>query len=128
MGDRIKALRQYLGLSQTEFGTRIGVTQNYIWMIESEKRIPSDRTIADICRVFGVSESWIRDGVGEMIPNKTREEELGQLVRRLLDRPDSFCTRLVSVLARFDPDDPRWSLLEEIVDQVAAEQKKEADP
>ena len=58
----------------------------------------------------------------------TREEELGQLVRRLLDRPDSFCTRLVSVLARFDPDDPRWSLLEEIVDQVAAEQKKEADP
>lgn len=128
MGDRIKALRQALGLSQTEFGTRIGVTQNYIWMIESEKRIPSDRTIADICRVFGVSEAWLRDGVGEMIPNKTREEELGQLVRRLLDRPDSFCTRLVSVLARFDPDDSRWSLLEEIVDQVAAEQKKEADP
>lgn len=128
MKDRIKAIRQTLKLTQTEFGKRLGVKGNTITNYETGLRNPSDAVIAAIVREFGVSESWLRTGDGEMLRDYTREEELGQLVRRLLDRPDSFCTRLVSVLARFDPNDPRWSLLEEIVDQVAAEQKKEADP
>lgn len=125
MKDRIKAVRLAMKLTQTEFGERIGVKGNTITNYETGLRNPSDAVITSIVREFGVSESWLRTGDGEMLRNFSREEELGQLIRRMLDRPDSFCTRLVSVLVRFDPDDPRWSLLEEIVDQVVAAQRDE---
>lgn len=67
MNERILAIRKKLGLTQKEFGMHIGgLSQNYIWMIEKGDRVPSDRTISDICREFNVSEAWLRTGEGEM--------------------------------------------------------------
>ena len=66
MNERIRQLRNDLHLSQAEFGAKINLSQNYIWMIEKGDRTPSDRTIADIAREFGVSLAWLEDGEGEM--------------------------------------------------------------
>ena len=53
----IKELREQLGLSQREFGKRIGRTGAYISQIESGKIKASPETIAAIEATFNVGES-----------------------------------------------------------------------
>lgn len=79
MKDRIRALRTAVGLTQEEFAKRVGLSKNYIWMIEKGERIPPDRTITDICQPFGADEIWLRTGTGEMFAPKTRREELEEI-------------------------------------------------
>ena len=38
MNERVKWLRANLGLTQTDFGSRINISQNYVWMIEKGER------------------------------------------------------------------------------------------
>ena len=71
MNRRIASIRKISNLTQDDFGTRIGLSRNYVWMIEKGERIPSDRTIADICREFNVNEHWLRTGEGEIFKEET---------------------------------------------------------
>jgi transcriptional regulator with XRE-family HTH domain len=41
-GGEIKAIRLALGLSQTQFGDRLGITHNYLSELENNKKKPSD--------------------------------------------------------------------------------------
>lgn len=66
VNDRIKVLRSHLGLTQTEFGDKIGFKQNTIGQMESGSRGITDRTIILICQTFDISEAWLRTGRGEM--------------------------------------------------------------
>ena len=122
MQNRIKVLRKSLGLNQTEFGARLGVAQSTVGGWEGGFREVSDAIVKSICREFGVSETWLRTGAGEMRADTAREEELGRLLGELLaDRPESFRTALLTTLLRFSPDGPEWAVLERIYDGLAAE-------
>lgn len=66
MKDRIKEIRKQKGLTQAEFGERVGVKGNTITTYENGTRTPSDAVIISICREFGVNERWLRTGEGEM--------------------------------------------------------------
>lgn len=66
MNERIKKIRKFFELTQTEFAERIGSVQNTITGYESGRRSPSNQVIALICREFGVNEDWLRNGAGEM--------------------------------------------------------------
>lgn len=79
MNLRIIELRKALSLTQKAFGEKIGLTQNYVWMIEKGERSPADRVVSDICRVFGVSEDWLRTGEGEMFRKASRAEEIERM-------------------------------------------------
>jgi transcriptional regulator with XRE-family HTH domain len=115
MKDRIKKIRSSAKLTQEQFGSKIGVSQNYIWMLETGAREPGDRTVRDICREFGVSESWLRTGEGDMFIPTSREEEMAKLLKDLMaDSPDSFRSALITTLLRFRPDGPEWAILETI--------------
>lgn len=77
MNERIKELRERLGMSQTEFAESLNLKRNSISLIEVGKRNPSDRTILDICNKFDVSEDWLRSGTGEVFletPSSTMEQ------------------------------------------------------
>lgn len=125
MNKRIKEVRKAFCLTQEQFGLKIGLTGAALSKIESGTNNPTSQTIVSICREFGVSEIWLKTGIGEMCPPSTRAEELGRAIRELLtDDTDSFRTRLLTVLLRFDPDGPEWEILERIVDAVAGENKK----
>ena len=72
MKERIKEIRKKSGLSQTEFAERIGLTKNYISLLETGVRVPSERTIGDVCREFNVNREWLVSGIGDMrAPEKT---------------------------------------------------------
>lgn len=74
MNERIKKLRRALDLTQHEFAARIGSVQNTITGYETGRRVPSNQVISLICKEFGVNESWLRNGDGEMfVPSPTSE-------------------------------------------------------
>jgi transcriptional regulator with XRE-family HTH domain len=87
MKDRIVQLRKSLGLTQGEFGKKIGLTDPMISLFESGKKTPQEGTIHLICLTFGVREGWFRTGEGKMMDNEAllpdRERRLLDLFRRL---------------------------------------------
>jgi transcriptional regulator with XRE-family HTH domain len=129
MKERIKLIRIEAQMTQEQFAQRLGLSRNFMWMIESGDRTPGDRTIRDICREFGINESWLRFGLGDMHQTKSREQELGELIRRrLVNRSDSFQAALVTTLLRFDPDGPQMQALEQILQNLIDETKKDPEP
>ena len=129
MNERIKLLRKALELNQTDFGARIGVKQGTVAAYESGARVPLDSVIVSICREFGVSESWLRSGDGEMFLQLSREEEITKFCMSIIRDPDSeFQRQFVSVVARLEP--PQWQLLSDMADKLLAQrdaQKKDAE-
>lgn len=124
MNERIKQVRLSLNLSQTEFGKRVGLTQNYIWMIEKGSRVPSERAIASICREFNVNEEWLETGNGEMLNKVSDTEKLATFIGDIsLNKSDEFKRRMVCILADLDDDD--WKLLEKLAEKIVASRKKE---
>lgn len=103
MQDRIKQVRQSEGLTQAEFAEKIGLSRNFVAMIEIGQRDPSDRTVRDICRVFNVNEIWLRTGEGEMHTPKTRSEELAEIFADVQISDDARA-RLVKAFAAL-PDE-----------------------
>lgn len=130
IGDRIRHLRKdTLKLTLVEASARLGISNQSLSAIETGKNNPSDQTIRSICREFGVNELWLRYGEegGEMYQQKSREEELGALLKSVLaDRPEAFRSRLLTALLRFDPDGAEWQVLERIYESIAEEAKKES--
>ena len=70
IGERIRKLRRSLDLTQKEFAERLGVKANTIGTYEIGRNAPIDAVINLICREFGVSETWLRTGKGEMFSPK----------------------------------------------------------
>lgn len=103
IGTRIKAIRQALDLTQEQFASQVGLSRNYIGMIEIGQRDPSERSISDVCRVFGVDPIWLRTGVGEIFSPQSREEELAEIFAKVQIGDDDK-SRLIRAMARM-PDE-----------------------
>lgn len=124
MNERIALVRKSLGLTQEKFAEQVGLSRNFMWMIESGTRVPSDRTISDICREFNVNETWLRTGEGEMFNQITQLEKLAAFLADITaDEGDDFKRRFVEMLAELEPED--WKLLERMAEKL---QKKEGNP
>lgn len=125
MKERIKELRKHEKLNQTDFGALLGVSLSAVQKWESGENTPADSVIKLMCQKTNVNEVWLRTGVGEPFASKSREAEMGELVRKLMaDRPEAFRVRLITALLRFDPDGAEWQVLENIYKSVAGEIEK----
>ena len=79
--NRIKILRKdYLKLSQTEFGERLGVTRSVINNIERELVDLKEHMLKLICQTFNVNEDWLRYGNEPIF----KEQSL-DLVKQIVD-------------------------------------------
>lgn len=124
MNERIALVRKSLGLTQEKFAEQVGLSRNFMWMIESGTRVPSDRTISDICREFNVNKTWLRTGEGEMFNQITRSEKIAAFLGDITENEgDDFKRRFVEMLAELEPED--WKLLERMAEKL---QKKEENP
>ena len=123
MNERISLIRKESGLTQEEFGAKVGgLSRNYIWMIEKGDRVPSDRTISDICREFNVNEEWLRTGEGEMFQPKSRNEELFEFAAKVAEGdPGSIQSQLLAVMSRLT--DEQWEVLAQVARDFAEEAK-----
>lgn len=81
MKERIKELREAKGLSQEEFGERIGLARSGLSSIENGQRVVQERHVKLILAAFpDVSEAWLRYGTGEMY--RKNDGEVARLVER----------------------------------------------
>jgi len=67
-----------LDLTQQKFGERIGIKGNTVAQYELGRNEPIDAVVSLICREFGVSKEWLRNGEGEMF-NPAPSDVLDQL-------------------------------------------------
>ena len=102
MKNRILKIRKDSKLNQEDFGLRLNLTKNYISLIETGNRIPSDRTISDICREFNVNEDWLKNGTGDMY--KEKDGSFSELLVELEDSDDDFIKSLITVYMGLDED------------------------
>lgn len=124
MNNRIALVRSNSGLTQEKFAAKLVLSQNFIWMLEKGSRIPSDRTISDICREFKINETWLRTGEGEMeIPVDENDLIAGFIGDLMKGKPD-IRRRLISALARLDPEDR--DLIERMIEKVSGDEEKPA--
>ena len=84
MHRRIKILRESLGLTQREFGEKLGVSRDVISNLEYNRVQPKKLLIKHICELYNVNENWILTGNGEMFldsnkPNKKLDEAISIL-------------------------------------------------
>ena len=66
MNSRIRELRKALGYTQTEFGSKIGLSRAEVSNIELDRAPLRPATIPIICSVLGVNLVWLETGDGEM--------------------------------------------------------------
>lgn len=78
INDRIKEVRKIKGLTMEQFGARIGLGKSAVNKIEKGINGTTDQTIQSICREFGVSETWLRTGQGQML-----DDTAGSILDRL---------------------------------------------
>lgn len=125
MADRISKVIRDKEKTKTAFSDRINVSQAFVSQMCSGLKVPSDRTIADICREFHVNENWLRTGRGDPYIQLSRDEELAQFFGDVMKGEDpDFRRRLLSVMSRLTTDE--WALLEKmawkLVDELQQEQ------
>lgn len=126
MKDRIAEIRKHENLTQEEFAKKLGLSRNYIWMIENGQRIPPDRTVSDICRIFGVNPVWLKTGIGEPFAPQSRESRITDILSKAIDGASTSRDRLIRALARL-PDDA-FPLIEQYIleaaENIQAEKKE----
>lgn len=121
VNSRIDFLIKDLGITKTKFSESIHVSSQFVSAICSGAKTPSERTISDICREFGVSLAWLQDGVGEMYVRRSANEELGLLVADLMaEADDSFRKRFTSALLSLPPE--FWPDFEKFLKKIAGDE------
>lgn len=123
MNERIKAVRLALGISQEEFGKRLGVTRGAITNIELNKVDPKPLFVDLICREFNVNEDWLKNGAEPMFLQRSRNEELSAFFGDLLNGEPDFKHRLISVMSRLSVD--QWQMLADMANMLVEEMQKE---
>lgn len=131
MNKRIAELRKELGLTQAEFSQKISLSRTGLASIERGVNNVTDRTISDICRVFGVSEYWLRDGEGPMFrPAKSVDNELAEKVGQLIRTDDDFTKQCILQYLKLSDEskDMFKQFLISIVEGYKGEENKKAAP
>ena len=63
-GEKLRVLRERHGLSLKQLGDQLGVSKNFVWEIETGKKIPKVAMLNKICDAFNVRcDKLIRDEI-----------------------------------------------------------------
>ena len=93
------------GLTKTDFAARINISQSFISRLVSGEKLPSDRTIADICREFNISEVWLRTGAGEPHMERDKDEEFLEIMEKINISDDDLIKRIIKAYWFLDDDE-----------------------
>lgn len=125
MNTRISFVRKSAKLNQQEFATKIGLTKNFISLLETGDRKPSDRTISDICREFGVDKVWLETGIGEPFKPVDRNEQIASILGKAIAGNDTARDRLIRAFCQL-PDE-MFDQAEKILESIVANLQKEKE-
>lgn len=120
MKERIKQIRNTVGMNQTDFAKRLSVSRSAICKIESGENSPSEQTINLICREFNVNETWLRTGEGEPFKKRTNNQEIMSFTNDIMEEiDDAFKKRFVRALSKLNTSD--WETIEKFINELSTE-------
>lgn len=111
MNERIKQIRLAFGLTQEEFGKKLGVTRSAISYLESGRSNLTDNMLFTICLTFDVSKEWLKNGTGNMLVSHTLGEELAEYVGKLFGEESLEKERIALLCLKLIVDE--WPLVEQ---------------
>lgn len=118
VNSRIKELRQFLDLSQEDFGARLGVTKTAISRLESGNRNTTEQMLRAVCREFGASYLWLTTGEGSMFENGSDDAALHVMVDRVMASENERVKQIFKNLGDFTEDD--WRQVNAVLDKLLA--------
>lgn len=114
MNKRILKIRQDYKLTQDEFASRLNLSKNFVWMLEKGNRVPSDRTISDICKEFNVNYEWLVHGTGEIYRDNFDHAKV--LIDNLMNGEDNFPKHVLYEFAKLGPEG--WAKLKAFIKKM----------
>lgn len=81
--ERLKQLRDELGLTTRAFAAAINMSGGAITNMEKGTRSITERTIRDICREYNVNFDWLVHGIGSMFEDVTSDLDIDDEVKQL---------------------------------------------
>ena len=117
MNERIKELRRSLGLTQDEFGGRIGITKSSVSTMESGRSNPSEQTLRSMVREVGASYLWLTTGAGSMFENG-EEAAVHVMIDRVMAGENEHVKNLFKGLSDWTTED--WQQVDRLLDKLLA--------
>ena len=102
-GERIKEVRNALGLTLEKFGDRLGVTKVAISNIEKGNRNLTEQMTKSICREFSVDYIWLTSGEGEMFVES--DDDFMERIDRIMMGEDDARKNLFKFMLELSDED-----------------------
>lgn len=120
INERISQVVAYSGLTKAAFAEKIRVSSPYVSELCSGRKLPSERTINDICREFSVDPLWLRTGEGEMIRPMSRETQIHAYLAELMGGQRSAVEEaFISTMSRLPSE--FWPMISQALDTFCEE-------
>lgn len=102
-GERIREVRNTLGLTLEKFGDRLGVTKVAVSNIEKGNRNLTEQMTKAICREFNVDYMWLTTGDGEMFIDN--DDDFIERIDRIMAGEDEARKNLFKFMLELSDDD-----------------------
>jgi len=111
--ERVKEIRNSLGLTMERFGERLGIKKAAISKIEKGENSLTEQNLKSICREFSVDYIWLTTGEGEMFVDN--DDDIIETIDRIMLGENEFHKNLFKTFARLDENE--LLALEQFVDK-----------
>ena len=102
-GERIKDVRNSLGLTLEKFGEKLGVTKTAISRLEKGERSLTEPMTKSICREFSVDYMWLTTGEGEMFVET--DDDFFERIDRIMAGENETRKNMIKMLLYASDDD-----------------------
>lgn len=102
-GERIKDVRNSLGLTLEKFGEKLGVTKTAISRLEKGERSLTEQMTKSICREFSVDYMWLTTGEGEMFVET--DDDFFERIDRIMAGESETRKNMIKMLLYASDDD-----------------------
>lgn len=123
-GERIKDVRNSLGLTLEKFGEKLGVTKTAISRLEKGERSLTEQMTKSICREFGVDYMWLTTGEGEMFV-ETDDDFFERIDRIMVGENETRKNMIKMLLYASDDDIEAFDRLVDYYISLRVENKKD---
>lgn len=123
-GERIKDVRNSLGLTLEKFGEKLGVTKTAISRLENGERSLTEQMTKSICREFSVDYMWLTTGEGEMFV-ESDDDFFERIDRIMAGENESRKNMIKTLLYASDADIEAFDRLVDYYISLRADNKKD---
>ena len=123
-GERIKDVRNSLGLTLEKFGEKLGVTKTAISRLEKGERSLTEQMTKSICREFSVDYMWLTTGEGEMFV-ESDDDFFERIDRIMAGENESRKNMIKTLLYATDADIEAFDRLVDYYIYLRADNKKD---